>query len=252
MNLNDTSGCFNDYLSIEDNGYEIERFCGRPSNEYAFLSRSVEFSDFPARTRTLMARNRLKYLLSSSNRVHLNFISDEKFEADGFALSWAEVEPPGHSFDCSFDFGLCDNWIQDKYDDVDFNINYGSTASPGTGPDGDVGPNGVGGYVYLEASAPTVQGDEAQLISPFIFVSPENIYCLSFWYHIHGNAVGALQIFLTERGYRTNRKLVWSRTGAQPYGWNLAEVPVRVIYPNYIQGRVQNMNFGMTRLRSPE
>ena len=40
MNLNDTSGCFNDYLSIEDNGYEIERFCGRPSNEYAFLSRS--------------------------------------------------------------------------------------------------------------------------------------------------------------------------------------------------------------------
>ena len=39
MNLNDTAGCFNDYLSIEDNGYEIERFCGRPSNEYAFLSR---------------------------------------------------------------------------------------------------------------------------------------------------------------------------------------------------------------------
>jgi len=184
--------------------------------------------------------------LISSNSVNLNFISDEKFEADGFALSWAEVEPPGISFDCSFDFGLCDNWIQDKYDDIDFNINYGVTASPGTGPDGDVGPNGVGGYVYLEASAPTVQGDEAQLISPFIFVSPENIYCLSFWYHMNGNAVGALQIFLTERGYRTDRKLVWSRTGAQPLGWNLAEVPVRVIYPNYIQGMIQNLNDGLT------
>ena len=52
------------------------------------------------------------------------------------------------------------------------------TASPGTGPPGDVGPNGVGGYLYLEASSPTVQGDEAQLISPFIFISPEKIYCL--------------------------------------------------------------------------
>ena len=208
-------------------------FCQGPGSTGPYVSHFVPQS--------LWRQSVLRPLISS-NSVNLNFISDEKFEADGFALSWAEVEPPGISFDCSFDFGLCDNWIQDKYDDIDFNINYGATASPGTGPDGDVGPNGVGGYVYLEASAPTVQGDEAQLISPFIFVSPEHIYCLSFWYHMNGNAVGALQIFLTERGYRTNRKLVWSRTGAQPIGWNLAEVPVRVIYPNYIQGRIHNLN----------
>ena len=63
MNLNDTSGCFNDYLSIEDNGYEIERFCGRPSNEYAFLSRSVEFSDFPAHTQKFLARNGCQNIL---------------------------------------------------------------------------------------------------------------------------------------------------------------------------------------------
>ena len=35
-------------------------------------------------------------------------------------------------------------------------------------------------------------------------------------------------VFLTERGYRTERKLLWSRLGKQKDEWLLAEVPVRV------------------------
>ena len=42
-------------------------------------------------------------------------------------------------------------------------------------------------------------------------------------------------MFLTERGYRTRRKMLWSRMGSQKNDWLLAEVPVRVIFPNYVQ-----------------
>ena len=177
----------------------------------------------------------LLYISFSSNQVSVHFESDDRYESDGFALAWKEINPPSISFDCSFDFGLCENWIQDKFDDTDYILKYGATSSPGTGPFGDVGPNGVGGYLYLEASAPTMDGDEAELITPFIFVDPENLHCLNFWYHMHGTSVGVLQVFLTERGYRTKRKLIWSRIGNQSDDWLLAEIPIRVIYPNYIQ-----------------
>lgn len=87
----------------------------------------------------------------------------------------------------------------------------------------------------MEASAPAVEGDEAQLITPFVFMNPEKLHCLSFWYHMHGEGTGALQVFVTERGFRSKRKLIWSRIGQQGNQWLNAEVPVSVIYPNYAQ-----------------
>ena len=108
MHLNDTDDCRADYLSIHDAGYEIERFCGKPANEYAFLS--------------------------TSNSVTLRFVSDEVGEAEGFALSWTEVPVPNNQFDCTFDQGVCDKWVQDSQDDIDFTVRFGATSSPNTGP----------------------------------------------------------------------------------------------------------------------
>ena len=162
-------------MSTPKAGYEIERFCGWPENEYAFLS--------------------------TSNMVELYFISDDKYEGDGFALAWSEVPIPDNQFDCNFDKGICDQWTQDSQDDIDFTLRFDATSSPGTGPSSGYG--GAGAYVYLEASAPALEGDEAQLITPFVFMSPDTTYCLSFWFHMFGEGIGALQVFITERGYRS-------------------------------------------------
>ena len=162
-------------MSTPKAGYEIERFCGWPENEYAFLS--------------------------TSNMVELYFITDDKYEGDGFALAWSEVPIPDNQFDCNFDKGICDQWTQDSQDDIDFTLRFDATSSPGTGPSSGYG--GAGAYVYLEASAPALEGDEAQLITPFVFMSPDTAYCLSFWFHMFGEGIGALQVFITERGYRS-------------------------------------------------
>ena len=46
------------------------------------------------------------------------------------------------------------------------------------------------------ASAPAQPGDTAQIISPFIFMNPDDLHCLSFWYHMNGTDVGSLQVFV--------------------------------------------------------
>ena len=42
-------------------------------------------------------------------------------------------------------------------------------------------------------------------------------------------------MFITERGFRTTRRLIWSRIGSQGDGWNYSEIPIQTIYPNYNQ-----------------
>lgn len=47
-------------------------------------------------------------------------------------------------------------------------------------------------YVYLEASSPAVQGDTAGLISDELPANQD--YCLSFFYNMHGEGMGGLNV----------------------------------------------------------
>lgn len=64
-----------------------------------------------------------------------------------------------------------------------------------------------GRYVYIEASD-REPGEKAILSSEEI-VGGQPV-CISFWYHMHGSNIGALNIY-----YKTNdsQVLVWQRTG---------------------------------------
>ena len=73
IDINDTDGCYNDYVSVTDGGQEIARYCGEPHVE------------FP--------------LLSSSNKVLVTFISDEKLEGAGFAAAWKQGKIMVHRSD---------------------------------------------------------------------------------------------------------------------------------------------------------
>ena len=48
----------------------------------------------------------------------------------------------------------------------------------------------------MEASFPRQTGDKAVLTTPMIGVS-ENKLCVSFWYHMHGNKLGAVKLHST-------------------------------------------------------
>ena len=50
-----------------------------------------------------------------------------------------------------------------------------------------------GYYMYIEASSPTEQGDNAKLVLSL----PGNgeLGCLSFYYHMYGDSMGTLNVF---------------------------------------------------------
>lgn len=74
---------------------------------------------------------------------------------------------------------------------------------------------GSGYYMYIETSAPRRPGDKARLISPA--VNGAAPMCLKFWYHMYGNSIKSLNIYLSQNG--TLGTAVWTRNGNQGNKW---------------------------------
>ena len=47
--------------------------------------------------------------------------------------------------------------------------------------------------MYIEASAPSKQGDKARLMSPTY--TDNSAICVQFWYHMYGNGIGTLNVY---------------------------------------------------------
>ena len=56
----------------------------------------------------------------------------------------------------------------------------------------------LGKYMFLETSAPRKKGDNAIYTSTAL--SATNGSCLTFWYHMNGNDIGTLNLFLKRAG----------------------------------------------------
>lgn len=69
--------------------------------------------------------------------------------------------------------------------------------------------------MYIETSSPRRPGDKAQLISPKI--NGASAMCMSFWYHMYGSHIKALNIYLSQNG--TLGTAVWTRSGNQGNRW---------------------------------
>lgn len=162
--------------------------------------------------------------MSSSNKLLIKFVSDEKIEARGFALTYKFLWGVPNVIRCDFnEQDLCRGWLQDHFDELDWKIRSGPTSSPNTGPQRGIDNSS---YVYVEASSPATYGDSAQLISAFMFMAPGELYCLSFQYHMFGKEIGTLQVYTTERGFNVGKRLIWSRSGNQGDQWKIAQVPI--------------------------
>jgi hypothetical protein len=85
-------------------------------------------------------------------------------------------------------------WTNEIDDDFDWHVDNGGTPSSATGPtvDHTLG-TAAGIYVFTETSGPAT-GAIAHLTSPFIDVSTVTAPVLSFWYHMHGAAMGELHV----------------------------------------------------------
>ncbi|KAL9985794.1 hypothetical protein ACROYT_G008239 [Oculina patagonica] len=118
------------------------------------------------------------------------------------------------AFECSFDKDLC-GFSQSSSDKFDWTRKSGGTSSSSTGPSGDV--SGQGSYMYIETSSPRVQGDNAKLMKSGL--SFNNKMRLSFSYHMYGNTMGTLNVYV-------GQKKIFTKSGNQGNQWNQASVDV--------------------------
>ncbi len=84
--------------------------------------------------------------------------------------------------------------------------------------------------MYIESSVPQKRGDKARLVSERFPGMKSNVnYCLKFWYHMYGNAIGTLNVLIKKKAGNTSssEKIVWSLSGNKGQTWRFASVPVK-------------------------
>ncbi|XP_077987551.1 uncharacterized protein LOC144442158 [Glandiceps talaboti] len=122
--------------------------------------------------------------------------------------------PPGVLFRCDFEYGFC-GLSQDTNADFAWTRNSGGTPSSNTGPSVDHTLNSdTGHYVYIETSAVS-SCLVARLVLPQTY-SRDDILCLNFYYHMYGNSIRTLNVYLQSNSYMYK---VWTMTSNQGNTW---------------------------------
>lgn len=120
---------------------------------------------------------------------------------DAFTPSTGDSDPSTLSVD----------WRRNRTEPLAWYPNENATPSSGTGPDDDNGGGGV--YMYTEASIPAATGDTATLTTTCIDLSGLAIPALEFFYHMHGEEMGTLEVSVSNLQGMT--MTLWSLSGEQ-------------------------------------
>uniref|UniRef100_A0A8C0G3Q1 MAM domain containing glycosylphosphatidylinositol anchor 2 n=1 Tax=Chelonoidis abingdonii TaxID=106734 RepID=A0A8C0G3Q1_CHEAB len=149
----------------------------------------------------------------------------------------APVNPHLREFHCGFEDGNICLFTQDDTDNFDWTKQSTATRdtkyTPNTGPNADRSGSKEGFYMYIETSRPRLEGEKARLLSPVFSVAPKNpygvtntAYCFSFYYHMYGQHIGSLNVYLRLKGQTTIENPVWSSSGNKGQHWNQARVNI--------------------------
>ncbi|XP_076161621.1 uncharacterized protein LOC143143798 [Ptiloglossa arizonensis] len=123
--------------------------------------------------------------------------------------------------ECDFEKPDLCLWEQDPQHDFDWRRQNFDTPSYhiGTGPSHDhtLGRGNDGYYLYIEASG-RLENDSARIISPIYNASYTEAGCFSFWYHMFGATIGALNVYFKSEKDTTPR-LMFNKEGNQGNVW---------------------------------
>ncbi|XP_063405763.1 MAM and LDL-receptor class A domain-containing protein 1-like [Mytilus trossulus] len=122
--------------------------------------------------------------------------------------------------ECSFEYGERCIFENQANNQLNWEYQNKQTPSSGTGPD-----SAYRGYqyVYIEASGSNRQdGDKAVMLTNLQL--PGVDHCMTFWYHMKGTNMGALNIYI--EGQNIGKSRIWRRSGQQGNDWIKGEVDV--------------------------
>ncbi|XP_078144064.1 MAM and LDL-receptor class A domain-containing protein 1-like [Centroberyx gerrardi] len=146
---------------------------------------------------------------------------------DDVRLIDARCSPPGY---CDFERSLC-SWsnLGGGVDQGDWLRGRGASPNPNTGPSVDHTTNSVQGYYLYVDSSVGQWGDLSFLISDVLQPATGG-HCLKFWFHMYGNHIGTLKVYINDRKIHTGGDeegiLQWTETGNQGDKWQEASVSV--------------------------
>ncbi|XP_034001963.1 MAM domain-containing glycosylphosphatidylinositol anchor protein 2 [Trematomus bernacchii] len=157
----------------------------------------------------------------------------------------APVNPHLREFQCGFEDEAVCLFSQDKTDVFDWTRHSAATRdskyTPNTGPSTDHAGTKTGFYMYIETSRPRLEGDAARLLSPTFNMNSKTsssspvttnpTYCFSFYYHMYGKHIGALNVFLRQKTQTVTDTSVWSLIGNQGDRWRRAKVNIHPTAP---------------------
>ncbi|XP_052276513.1 uncharacterized protein LOC127875477 [Dreissena polymorpha] len=125
---------------------------------------------------------------------------------------------------CNFENNNLCSWRQDSHDIFDWTLQSGTTSSGGTGPPGDhTTHGGAGKYIYIQASDPRVQGDNAAIVSHTL--SANKPTCLSFFYNMFGDSIGDLDVTIVDK-CSGQTQTVFHESGNKGEAWKEANVSI--------------------------
>ena len=77
--------------------------------------------------------------------------------------------------------------------------------------------------MFIETSSPRKPKDRARLESEEFQPTGSSGRCLKFWYHMYGNTIGTLNIWMSSNGTSGQ---IWSLSGNQNNQWRFGQAPV--------------------------
>ena len=77
--------------------------------------------------------------------------------------------------------------------------------------------------MYIETSYPRKKGDKARFLSPN-YTPVKGGQCLQFWYHMYGNDIGTLNVYIK---IGANLGIpVWIRSGNRGNVWKVSQIAI--------------------------
>ncbi|XP_070701014.1 MAM and LDL-receptor class A domain-containing protein 1 [Pempheris klunzingeri] len=146
---------------------------------------------------------------------------------DDVQLTDTQCPPSGH---CDFESNMCSWSNLGGVDQEDWLRGRGASPNPNTGPSVDHTTNSAQGYYLYVDSSVGEWGDMSFLISD-VFQPSSRGHCLTFWYHMYGNHVGTLRVYMNDREMHTSGNeegtLKWVESGDKGDKWLEARVPIK-------------------------
>lgn len=77
--------------------------------------------------------------------------------------------------------------------------------------------------MYIETSYPRKKGEKARFISP-TYVPVKGGQCFQFWYHMYGQDIGQLNVYIKTNANLSNA--LWTRSGNRGNVWKITQISI--------------------------